>query len=295
MWLDSLHHELHVLLTGEHDGYYAALRLDGRPRPRADSAGAPSGWSSAAQNHDQIGNRALGDRLPAGRAPRSLGRRAVLALDTAPLHGRGIRRAGAVPVLHRPHRSVHRRCDARGPPARVRRASTSFAGEEVARPAGRRDVRALAHLAAPSPSRSTASCSALRREASARRSTLDVDGRVLTLRRGDATLVADFDARTVRAQHDDARVWPGEAVPARAAAGTATGRTSRSSPRTRSASSCASSTTHGHEERIELARAHGVQLALLPPGRRPGPALRLPRPRPVRPGDRAGASTRRSS
>ena len=22
MWLDRLHHELHVLLTGEHDGYY---------------------------------------------------------------------------------------------------------------------------------------------------------------------------------------------------------------------------------------------------------------------------------
>ena len=30
MWLDNLHHELHVLLTGEHDGYYARVRLAGR-------------------------------------------------------------------------------------------------------------------------------------------------------------------------------------------------------------------------------------------------------------------------
>ena len=31
-----------------------------------------------------------------------------------------------------------------------------------------------------------------------------------------------------------------------------------------------------------MRRAHGAQLALLPAGRRPGPALRLPRPRPLR-------------
>ena len=41
-------------------------------------------------------------------------------------------------------------------------------------------------------------------------------------------------------------------------------------------------------------RAHGVQLARLPPRRRAGPALRLPRPRPVRAERRACASTRPS-
>src|SRR2546423_8326118 len=63
MWLDNLHHELHVLLTDEHEGYYQRYgTLDGlvreltRPRPER--------LIVAAQNHDQVGNRALGDRLP---------------------------------------------------------------------------------------------------------------------------------------------------------------------------------------------------------------------------------------
>ena len=33
MWLDNLHHELHVLLTGEREGYYAPFgSLDGLVR-----------------------------------------------------------------------------------------------------------------------------------------------------------------------------------------------------------------------------------------------------------------------
>jgi maltooligosyltrehalose trehalohydrolase len=67
MWLDSLHHELHVALTGEQDGYYAAH--DGSMeairrellRPQAERLVV------CAQNHDQVGNRALGDRLPAAK------------------------------------------------------------------------------------------------------------------------------------------------------------------------------------------------------------------------------------
>ena len=63
MWLDNLHHELHVLLTGERDGYYAAFgSIDGVVRELTRPA--PERLVVAAQNHDQIGNRALGDRLP---------------------------------------------------------------------------------------------------------------------------------------------------------------------------------------------------------------------------------------
>ncbi len=63
MWLDDLHHELHVLLTGGHDGYYATFgSIDGVLRELARPA--PERLVAAAQNHDQIGNRALGDRLP---------------------------------------------------------------------------------------------------------------------------------------------------------------------------------------------------------------------------------------
>jgi maltooligosyltrehalose trehalohydrolase len=62
MWLDSLHHELHVLLTGERSGYYKDFgTVEGLVRelrrPNAER------FVACAQNHDQVGNRALGDRL----------------------------------------------------------------------------------------------------------------------------------------------------------------------------------------------------------------------------------------
>jgi maltooligosyltrehalose trehalohydrolase len=62
-WADGLHHELHVLLTGERDGYYERFgTLDGLAR---ELRRQPSERLVAfAQNHDQVGNRALGDRLP---------------------------------------------------------------------------------------------------------------------------------------------------------------------------------------------------------------------------------------
>ena len=63
-WADGVHHELHVLLTGEHDGYYAghgsvcalAEDLQGQGHD-------PRRLIVFAQNHDQVGNRATGDRL----------------------------------------------------------------------------------------------------------------------------------------------------------------------------------------------------------------------------------------
>jgi maltooligosyltrehalose trehalohydrolase len=63
MWLDRLHHELHVLLTGERAGYYEQFgSLDGLvhelQRPERERLVVYG------QNHDQIGNRAHGDRLP---------------------------------------------------------------------------------------------------------------------------------------------------------------------------------------------------------------------------------------
>ena len=66
-WADDFHHSLHVLLTGERTGYYA------RYGSVEDLAGAllqPGrlGVDAAqvvgfAQNHDQVGNRAAGERL----------------------------------------------------------------------------------------------------------------------------------------------------------------------------------------------------------------------------------------
>ncbi len=66
VWIDTLHHELHALLTGERDGYYEAFgSIDGlvsellRPSPERVVV--------SAQNHDQVGNRARGDRLAPAR------------------------------------------------------------------------------------------------------------------------------------------------------------------------------------------------------------------------------------
>ncbi len=61
-WGDALHHAVHVLLTGEHEGYYAEY---GRVADVARELQRPERerFVVCAQNHDQVGNRALGDRL----------------------------------------------------------------------------------------------------------------------------------------------------------------------------------------------------------------------------------------
>src|SRR5690606_21975651 len=88
-WNDDLHHALHVVLTGETDGYYADYAQSpvqhlGRAlaegfvyqgEPSAFRGGArrgmpsaqlpPSAFVSYVQTHDQVGNRAFGERLDA--------------------------------------------------------------------------------------------------------------------------------------------------------------------------------------------------------------------------------------
>jgi maltooligosyltrehalose trehalohydrolase len=88
-WNDDLHHALHVLLTGESDGYYAdyaerpleqlgrclaegfAFQGDPSPYRHGELRGEPSkqlppaAFVIYAQTHDQIGNRAFGERLAA--------------------------------------------------------------------------------------------------------------------------------------------------------------------------------------------------------------------------------------
>jgi maltooligosyltrehalose trehalohydrolase len=61
-WEDALHHAVHVLLTGEHEGYYAEY---GSMEDLARELDRPEGrrFVVCAQNHDQVGNRAMGDRL----------------------------------------------------------------------------------------------------------------------------------------------------------------------------------------------------------------------------------------
>jgi len=86
-WNDDFHNVLHVLLTGEEGAYYQdfadrpADRLarclgegfiyqgegspnhDGKPRGKPSAHLPPTRFVSFLQNHDQVGNRALGERL----------------------------------------------------------------------------------------------------------------------------------------------------------------------------------------------------------------------------------------
>jgi maltooligosyltrehalose trehalohydrolase len=89
-WADDFHHALRAVATEDRDGYYAdfgELRqlakafhrphvLDGGYsvfRRRRFGAPAedipPEGFIVYSQNHDQVGNRAYGDRMPAGARP----------------------------------------------------------------------------------------------------------------------------------------------------------------------------------------------------------------------------------
>ncbi|MDR3532132.1 MAG: malto-oligosyltrehalose trehalohydrolase [Rhodopila sp.] len=101
-WNDDGHNVLHVLLTGEDGGYYADYAHDPAVRlarclaegwvyqgERSDYLGAPRGEPSAdlppyahvlfLQNHDQIGNRAFGERLTVLTSPVAL--EAAIALQ----------------------------------------------------------------------------------------------------------------------------------------------------------------------------------------------------------------------
>ncbi|GAA3700583.1 malto-oligosyltrehalose trehalohydrolase [Sphingomonas cynarae] len=106
-WNDDFHNVMHVLLTGETDAYYAdfaerpAQRLarclsegfiyqgegspnhDGKPRGTPSAHLPPTRFVSFLQNHDQIGNRALGERLTLLAEPAKL-RAATLLLLLSP-------------------------------------------------------------------------------------------------------------------------------------------------------------------------------------------------------------------
>jgi maltooligosyltrehalose trehalohydrolase len=193
MWLDNLHHELHVLLTGEQEGYYEPFgSLDGVVRELTRPA--PERLIVCAQNHDQVGNRAVGDRLPpdAHRVALAI---VLFSLNT-PLLFMGEEHDEAAPFQFFTDHIDPRIADAtREGRKREFAAFTSFSGDEVPDPQAL-ETFVRSRISQPDPDAFYAELIRLRRELPR---TLDVssEGRVLTLRRGSATLVADFDAKTV--------------------------------------------------------------------------------------------------
>jgi maltooligosyltrehalose trehalohydrolase len=99
-WNDDVHHVLHVAATGEGVAYYEAylgrtellgralaegfafqgevMPYSGKPRGEPSDELPPTAFVAFAQNHDQIGNRAFGQRLAALASPEAV--RAVSAI-----------------------------------------------------------------------------------------------------------------------------------------------------------------------------------------------------------------------
>ncbi len=96
-WDDDFHHALHALLTGERDGYYAPYGTVGA-LARAFEAGPAHRVVICAANHDQIGNRAFGDRLPP--AARRLAAACVLFAPQIPLLFQGEEYGEQAPFLY---------------------------------------------------------------------------------------------------------------------------------------------------------------------------------------------------
>ena len=95
-WNDDFHHACHVLLTGESDGYYVDYAdapreclarcltegfayqgepsrfAGGKPRGEPSAHLPPTAFIAFLQNHDQVGNRAFGERLAALAPPEAL-------------------------------------------------------------------------------------------------------------------------------------------------------------------------------------------------------------------------------
>jgi malto-oligosyltrehalose trehalohydrolase len=124
-WSDDFHHALHVALTGETDGYYAdyadhtlerlgrclaeGCAYQGEPSPfrRGRARGEPSrhlpssAFVSFLQNHDQVGNRAFGERITSLADARAVEAAAAILLlaPSPPLLFMGEEFAAATPFL----------------------------------------------------------------------------------------------------------------------------------------------------------------------------------------------------
>ncbi len=101
-WNDDFHHVAHILATGENDGYYVdyaeypvsllgrcltegyayqgerSIFRDGKPRGESSAQLPLSAFVNFLQNHDQVGNRAFGERMAELASPEAL--RVILSI-----------------------------------------------------------------------------------------------------------------------------------------------------------------------------------------------------------------------
>ena len=184
-----------MALTGEQDGYYADF--DGSMARIAAELSRPEGSRLivCAQNHDQVGNRALGDRLPAAKL--RIASAVVLFSTFTPLLFQGEEYGETAPFRYFTDHLDPFIADATREGRR--REFAHFAGfsGEVPDP---QDVQSYerSKLTAGKPEPLYRELLRLRRELPRELEVeCDEQARTLTLRRGRATLRADFVAETV--------------------------------------------------------------------------------------------------
>jgi maltooligosyltrehalose trehalohydrolase len=192
MWLDNLHHELHVLLTGERRALYQSFgSIDGLVRELLRDR--PERFVVCAQNHDQVGNRALGDRLPP--AAHRLALACVLFSLSTPLLFMGEEYDETTPFQFFTDHIDPAVADAtrEGRKAEVLRATGTPGAQPDPQDQETFERSTLEpHDADPLYAELLALRSELPRELH-----VAADGNRVTLRRGDASLSLDFDAKTV--------------------------------------------------------------------------------------------------
>jgi maltooligosyltrehalose trehalohydrolase len=199
-WDDEFHHALHVLLTGERDGYYApygkvadlarAYELEPAERLVIESS-----------NHDQVGNRAFGDRLPP--EARRIAAACVLFAPQVPLLFQGEEYGEEAPFRFFTDHDDPAIAEAtrRGRREEFARFA-AFASEEIPDPQAL-ETFTVSHL---HPESGDDELRDFYRSLIATRRTLpregttsvDEESRILRVRRGEAELEADFGNLTAR-------------------------------------------------------------------------------------------------
>ena len=182
-WNDDVHHCLHVILTGETDGYYADYAerphellcrslaqgfayqgevshyLGDKVRGEPSSHLPPTAFVSFLQNHDQIGNRAHGERIASlvtSDAAR-LAAAALLLLAPAPpmlFMGEEWGALETIPLLLRHERRAHREDPRRAAPG-VRPLRQVADTQELPDPASAATFESAQLVGARSPKLST--------------------------------------------------------------------------------------------------------------------------------------------
>jgi maltooligosyltrehalose trehalohydrolase len=194
-WVDSSHHEMHVLMTGERDGYYADFgSVENLAQELQGMGHEPRRLVIHAQNHDQVGNRAVGDRLPEDAL--RVAAAVTLFAPCTPLLFMGEEYFETAPFqFFTDHIDPEIAQATREGRKKEFQAFASFSGEEVPDPQAQ-ETFLRSKLQPREPDPLYRELLALRRELP-RELEAEANGSVLTMRRGSVELVADLANKTV--------------------------------------------------------------------------------------------------